>query len=180
VYVSGYRQQQNEEPSLAVGCTLQVFHELMTTSGERTARTPDERLKRSVASMMSSLVEVIKAIALVVYTRARVQHRVLRNSSTCGNLQNTSLFTGRIVGAVAFRAHAGNVCRKDDPVLAAVNESRGSRVGDCDVCFAREERDPPPIVTCVSGKGGLRRGCKTHCTFGALCMPALNPGGSTE
>jgi hypothetical protein len=72
-----------------------------------------------------------------------MQHRVLGDDSTSGNLQSAGLFAGRIVRRVAESAHFRCVSGEYQPVRSTRNESLGSRVGECDVCKAGKEHDPP-------------------------------------
>jgi len=93
------------------------------------------------------LVEIVESnraafLGWVSCARARVQHLVVGDAASRGDLQHACLLVGRVVCNVALCAHARRVRREDESVLPADDVSLVRRTGNRDVRDTRKERDP--------------------------------------
>jgi len=71
-----------------------------------------------------------------------MEHVVVGDAATCGDLQYAGPTIARVVRRVTKCAPCRCVRRKDEAIRPASNESLGGRIGDRDVRQPREERNP--------------------------------------
>jgi len=72
-----------------------------------------------------------------------MEHVVIGDATTCGDLQYAGLTIARVVRRVTKCTPCRCVRRKDEAIRPASDESLGGRVGERNVRQPREERNPP-------------------------------------